>query len=455
MNIVILAAGQGKRMRSNLPKVLQRVAGRPMLEHVLNRARETGDSNRIVIVVGHGAQAVRERFEAEKDICWAVQKEQLGTGDALKSALPELDVLQPTLVLFGDVPFISTSTLKRFIEATPEDAVGLLTIELDNPTGYGRIVRDGERILRIVEEKDATAPEKAIREINTGIMLLPTAKLSDWLSRLGSRNAQGEYYLTDVISLAVDSGFKVCATQAANALEVSGANSKAQLAALERGYQRARATELMDAGVTLIDPDRIDIRGHLTCGTDVTIDVGCVFEGNVELGDDVTVGPYVCIKNAVIGQGTVILPFTHIEGAETGADCRIGPFSRLRPGTRLVGDNHVGDFVEIKKSVIGQGSKVNHLTYIGDTDMGARVNIGAGTITCNYDGVAKHRTVIGDDAFIGSGTELVAPVTVGRGATIGAGTTLTKPAPEDKLTLARARQTTVEGWKRPTKEKKD
>ena len=448
MNIVILAAGMGKRMRSRLPKVLQPLAGKPMLAHVLEKARLLGKNNRIIVVVGHGAEAVKNYFSQAEDITFALQSEQLGTGHALLQALPYCEKGEPTLVLLGDVPLIRSETLTKLVQAAG-DGVGLLTVRLSNPKGYGRIVRENGAVRAIVEEKDATEQQRAIDEVNTGIMVLPTQYLDRWLNELGNQNAQGEYYLTDVIARAVAEGVEVNAALADSATEVEGVNNKVQLAALERAYQMDRAHELMNEGVTLIDPQRIDIRGELTCGKDVTIDVGCVFSGKVILGDGVKVGAYCVLKDVEIGAETEVLPFCHFDGAKVGQEARLGPYSRLRPGTTLADQTHIGNFVEIKKSAIGFGSKVNHLSYIGDTDMGARVNIGAGTITCNYDGVNKFRTTIMDDAFIGSDTQLVA--TVGKGATLGAGTTLTKDAPEGELTIARARQVTLKGWKRPTK----
>ena len=450
MNIVILAAGMGKRMRSRLPKVLQPLADKPMLEHVIEKARLLGSDNRLIVVVGHGAEAVKSYFAQASDLTFALQAEQLGTGHALLQALPYCDPEKPTLVLLGDVPLIRPQTLQDLVNAAG-DHVGLLTVCLDNPKGYGRIVRRDGEVFAIVEEKDATPQERLINEVNTGIMVLPTRYLERWLNELGNQNAQGEYYLTDVIARAVSEGVPVKTARSTSATEVEGVNNKVQLAALERAFQKENALRLMNDGVTVIDPARIDIRGELVCGKDVTIDVGCVFSGRVVLGDGVKIGAYCVLKDVEIGAGTQVLPFCHFDGAQVGQDARLGPYSRLRPGTSLADQTHIGNFVEIKKSVVGLGSKVNHLSYIGDTDMGARVNIGAGTITCNYDGVNKFRTTIMDDAFIGSDTQLVAPVTVGKGATLGAGTTLTKDAPDGELTLARARQTTIKGWKRPTK----
>ena len=452
MNIVILAAGMGKRMHSRLPKVLQPVAGRPMLDHVLDATQGFSDSPRVV-VVGHCAEEVRARYCERSDLVFALQQPQLGTGHALQIASSQLNFADPhTFVCLGDVPLLSKKTISAMREECGMNDLVLLTVKLDNPRGYGRIVRDEfGRVTAIVEEKDATAEQKLIREVNTGIMVLPTAKLKNWLSALTNSNAQGEYYLTDVIGIAAREGARIATVHPEHVYEVEGVNSKRQLAALERTWQRAQAEALLDEGVTLIDPARIDIRGELICAQDVEIDVNCIFEGKVVLEEGVRIGANCVIKDAVIRARTEVLPFCHIDGAEVGAASRIGPYSRLRPGAALAGENHIGNFVEVKKSTVGAGSKINHLTYIGDADVGARVNIGAGTITCNYDGVNKFRTVIGDDAFIGSGTELVAPVTVGCGATIGAGTTLTRAAPEGKLTVGRARQVTIDAWQRPTK----
>lgn len=450
MNVVILAAGMGKRMCSHLPKVLQPIADKPMLEHVIEKTRLLGSDNRLIVVIGHGADAVKSYFAEDKKITFVLQAEQLGTGHALLQALPCCDKNKPTLVLLGDVPLIRAETLKNLVEAAG-DNVGLLTVCLDNPRGYGRIVREDGKVCAIVEEKDATDEQRKIKEVNTGIMVLPTRYLDRWLNELSNQNAQGEYYLTDVIARAVCEGVAVNSALAETATEVEGVNNKVQLAMLERAYQKEKALRLMNNGVTVIDPARIDIRGELICGKDVTIDVGCIFSGKVILGEGVRIGAYCVLKDVEIGKGTEVLPFCHFDGAQVGEDARLGPYSRLRPGTILADQTHIGNFVEIKKSLVGPGSKVNHLSYIGDTDMGAHVNIGAGTITCNYDGVNKFRTTIMDDAFIGSDTQLVAPVTVGKGATLGAGTTLTKNAPDGELTLSRARQMTIKGWKRPAK----
>jgi len=453
MNVVILAAGMGKRMRSDLPKVLHPIAGRPMLACVLDVASSLSP-RRIVVVHGHGADAVRAAF-ADPAIGWALQSPQLGTGHAVMQALPLLDDTVPTLVLYGDVPLTRGDTLRRLLAAAGSHALGLLTVDLADPTGYGRIVRNehGE-VQAIVEHKDASEAQRALRESNTGILVAPTPALRRWLAGLSNHNAQGEYYLTDIVAMAVAEGMPVATAQPDAVWETLGVNSKAQLAELERIHQRNQAEDLMDAGVGLADPARIDIRGSLTVGRDCFIDINCVFEGQVELGDRVRIGAHCVLKNMKIASGTEVLPMCHLEGAQVGADSRIGPFARLRPGTVLGEHNHVGNFVEMKNTQMADHSKANHLAYVGDATVGARVNIGAGTITCNYDGVNKHRTVIEDDAFIGSDTQLVAPVTVGRGATLGAGTTLTRDAPADQLTVSRARQVSVPGWKRPQKLKK-
>ena len=450
MNIVILAAGQGKRMHSNLPKVLHPLAGKALVSHVIDTARSLSP-HKLCLVYGHGGDVVRSTLDAP-DLSWALQEPQLGTGHAVQQALPLLDNTGTTLVLYGDVPLIQVDTLKRLMQAA-EGGLAILTVELADPHGYGRIVRNAAgQVVRIVEQKDASAEERSIREINTGIMAMPTARLGEWLSRLSSNNAQNEYYLTDIVGMAVDAGLPVRTANPAHEWEVLGVNSKVQLAELERVAQRSMAEALMEQGVRLADPARIDVRGSLQCGRDVFIDVNCVFEGNVVLDEAVEVGPNCVLKNARIGAGTRLAAFTHIEDAVVGADGMIGPFARLRPGTELAEDVHVGNFVEIKKSRIAAHSKANHLAYIGDATIGSRVNVGAGTITCNYDGANTHQTIIEDDAFIGSDTQLVAPVTVGRGATLGAGTTLTKDAPPDTLTISRARQTSIPGWKRPVKQ---
>ncbi len=451
LNVVILAAGKGTRMYSDIPKVLHKLAGKPLAQHVLDVA-ENLTPHQICLVYGHGGETVPQSLSA-KNTQYVLQSPQLGTGHAVQQALPLLDDASRTLVLYGDVPLIQTATLKKMLAVA--DGLVLLTVNLANPTGYGRIVRNEQRdILSIVEEKDATPDERSISEINTGILLAPTNLLRVWLANLQNNNAQGEYYLTDIVQMAAAQGIKVSAVQPGQHWEVEGINNKIQLATLERIWQRNLATQLMNQGVTLADPARIDVRGDLTCGRDVEIDVGCIFIGNVALGDNVKVGAYSVIRHANIAQGTQIAAYSHIDESEVGANCRIGPYARLRPGSQLAEDAHVGNFVEIKNSTIGQGSKANHLSYIGDSTIGRRVNIGAGTITCNYDGANKHRTIIGDDAFIGSDTQLVAPVTIGKGATIGAGSTITKDTPDEELTLSRSKQMTIAGWTRPVKEKK-
>ena len=452
MNIVVLAAGAGKRMRSALPKVLHPLAGRPLLSHVIETARALSPT-RIVVVVGHGGEAVQKAVAAP-DIKFAVQHEQLGTGHAVQQALPLLDPAQPTLVLYGDVPLTKASTLKRLVDAAVDGRYGLLTVTLDDPHGYGRIVRDpAGYVVRIVEQKDATLEELRISEINTGIVVTPTAQLAMWLGSLKNDNAQGEFYLTDVVERAIEAGFDVVTTQPDEEWETLGVNSKAQLAELERIHQGNVADALLQAGVTLADPARLDVRGALNCGRDVSIDVNCVFEGQVTLGDDVSVGAHCVLRNATIGAGTRIEPFTHIDGASVGAQNVLGPYARLRPGTVLADEVHIGNFVEVKNAALGRGSKANHLTYIGDADVGARVNVGAGTITCNYDGANKHRTVIEDDVFVGSDSQLVAPVRVGRGVTIAAGTTVWKDVPEDTLVLNDKTQRARTGYVRPVKKK--
>ena len=451
LQVVILAAGKGTRMKSALPKVLHPIAGRPLLGHVIAAAKAL-EPARIVVVYGHGGEAVPKAFE-NQGTAFVIQEPQLGTGHAVQQALPLLDGDGVTLVLYGDVPLILPSTLKRVLEGAAS-GMSVLTVELDDPTGYGRIVRDANgKVQRIVEQKDADAPTRAIREINTGIIAAPSKRLASWLGKLGNQNAQREYYLTDVIAMAVAEGVAVHTAHPDSEWEVLGVNSRDQLAQLERVWQRDHANRLMAAGVTLADPARIDVRGELACGTDVTIDVGCVFDGKVTVGNDVVIGPYCVIKDSTIEAGSRIAAYSHFEGAHVGPNGRIGPFSRLRPGAKLAADVHVGNFVEIKASTLDEGAKANHLAYLGDSEIGKRVNIGAGTITCNYDGANKHKTIIEDDAFIGSDTQLVAPVRVGKGATLGAGTTLTKDAPADQLTVSRAKQVSIAGWKRPTKHK--
>ncbi|MCS6944620.1 MAG: bifunctional UDP-N-acetylglucosamine diphosphorylase/glucosamine-1-phosphate N-acetyltransferase GlmU [Sutterellaceae bacterium] len=459
MNIVILAAGQGKRMRSALPKVLHPLAGRPMLAHVLALARavraQAGGDGRIVVVIGHGAQAVRSAFKHEADVQFVLQEPQLGTGHAVQQAVPWLDEATPTLVLYGDVPLLRAQTVMRLLQAAcaaGRAGVGLLTARLEEPHGYGRIVRDeAGHVRRIVEERDASAEERLITEVNTGILVAPTPALKRWLACLSADNAQGEYYLTDVVTRAVAEGAPVAAVLIQDTEEALGVNSPLQLARLERILQRRLAEQLLDAGVRLADPARIDVRGELTVGTDVVIDVGNVFEGRVHLGDGVRIGPHNLIRDCTIGAGTEVLGYCYLERATIGARARIGPFARTRPEVTLADEVHIGNFVEVKNSSFGHASKANHLAYIGDATVGARVNIGAGTIVANYDGANKHHTVIEDDVHTGSNSVLVAPITVGAGATVAAGSTVSRHVPAGKLTVARVRQTTVEGWQRPTK----
>ena len=454
MNIVILAAGMGKRMNSDLPKVLHPLAGKSLLGHVVDTAR-TLDPQRLVVVYGHGGEQVQAAFAGQTDVQWALQSPQLGTGHAVAQAVPMLVDDVPTLILYGDVPLVKASTLQRLAEAAKGGKLALLSQHVADPTGYGRVVRDAAgNVSRIVEQKDADAETLKINEVNTGILVCPTRPLKRWLTALKNDNAQGEYYLTDVIAAAVADGTGVVTAHPDAEWETLGVNSKTQLAFLERRHQRNLADRLTDSGVMLADPDRIDIRGTLECGRDVSIDVGCVFEGTVRLGKGVKIGPNCVLKDCTLADGTQVQAMSVIDSAEVGAQGRIGPFARLRPGTKLGEDSHIGNFVELKNATTGTGSKINHLSYVGDAEIGSRVNIGAGTITCNYDGVNKHKTIIEDDVFVGSDSQLVAPVTVRRGATLAAGTTLTREAPADSLTLSRVPQTTKSEWKRPQRKTK-
>jgi bifunctional UDP-N-acetylglucosamine pyrophosphorylase/glucosamine-1-phosphate N-acetyltransferase len=439
LEIIILAAGQGTRMRSGLPKVLHPVAARPMLAHVLETANNLAPSA-IHVVIGHGAEQVKERIQPELAINWVVQEQQLGTGHAVDQAMPMVDPSATVLILYGDVPLIGQATLQGLIEQA-QSGMALLTVMLEQPKGYGRILRNSQgRVTAIVEEKDANEAQRQIREGNSGILCCQAAALGDWLRRLDNDNAQGEYYLTDVIAMAVADGVAVEGVIASDCHEVAGINDRMQLAAIERIYQRRCAERLMQQGVSMLDPARFDLRGELSCGSDVEIDANVIIEGKVIIGNRVRIGANVMLKNTRIGDDVVIEPMSLIDGAEIGDGCQIGPFARLRPGSELAAKARIGNFVEVKKSRIGQGSKVNHLSYIGDTEMGAGVNIGAGTITCNYDGANKHQTIIGDNAFIGSDSQLVAPVSIGAGATIGAGSTITSDAPAGGLTLSRTKQ---------------
>jgi bifunctional UDP-N-acetylglucosamine pyrophosphorylase/glucosamine-1-phosphate N-acetyltransferase len=453
LSVVILAAGQGKRMNSAHPKVLQSLAGRPLLRYVVGLARELKPAD-ICVVYGHGGEAVRAAFDGEQ-LRWALQSEQRGTGHAVQQAMPSIPDDHLVLVLYGDVPLLRASTLRDLVALATDRQPALLTVNLADPSGYGRVLRDARgRVKGIVEERDAKPAQRRLREVNTGVLVAPAVRLREWLNRLRTNNAQGELYLTDVIGMATREGLPVAALAAADEDEVLGVNDRAQLARLEAALRARRASEAMAAGATLADPARFDQRGELKLGRDVRIDINVVFEGRVELGDGVRIGPGCVLRDMRIGAGTVVNAHCVLEESEAGARCQIGPFARLRPGVKLADGVHIGNFVELKKSSVGEGSKANHLSYLGDSVIGAGVNVGAGTIACNYDGANKWTTTIGDGAFIGSGSMLVAPVTIGEGATIGAGSTVTREAPAGKLTIARARQVTVEGWQRPAKRSK-
>ncbi len=454
LNTVILAAGQGKRMFSKLPKVLHRLAGLPLLEHVVNTAHALAPQQTPIVVYGHEGEKVRHVL-ANLNVQWVLQDQQLGTGHALLQTLPHLDEAQQTLVLYGDVPLITTETLKKFIANTPVDALGILTAHFPNPTGLGRIIRNEKnQITRVVEDKDADAAQRNIHEINTGIYLIPAKLLKKWLPNLQNNNAQKEYYLTDIVARAEQEAIAIHGMQAPAYEEVLGINDCAQLAICERYFQRTNAENLMRKGVTLLDPNRFDVRGQLQVGQDVILDVNVIIEGNVKIGNQCYIGANTILRNTMIGNNVTIQANSVIDGAEIAEDCLIGPFARLRPGTVLSAHAHVGNFVEVKNSLVGSHTKINHLSYVGDSDVGKQVNIGAGTITCNYDGVNKHRTIIGDHVFIGSNSQLVAPVTIGDGATIGAGSTITRDAPPHQLTLCRAQQRSIENWQRPQKKEK-
>ncbi len=454
LSVVILAAGKGKRMFSDLPKVLHRVGGKPMLGHALDTSRGLGAEQRLV-VYGHGGESVKAAFAEEPDCEWVEQAQQLGTGHAVAQVLPLVPDSAVVLVLYGDVPLVRGETLQPLVDSAHKGYLGLLTVELTDPTGYGRIVRDGAgQVACIVEEKDANAPQRRIHEVNTGILAAPLNRLKTWIHALDNDNSQGEYYLTDVIEMAVNDGVGVEAFSVHDPEDVQGINNRLLLAELERYYQRRRAETLMLDGVTLLDPARVDVRGTLVTGKDVVIDVNAIFEGEVRLGDRVRIGPHTVIRDAVLGDDTEVLAHSHIEGARVGRSTQIGPYGRLRPGAELADGAKVGNFVEIKKAYVGKDSKVNHLTYVGDAEIGEDVNVGAGTITCNYDGANKHKTIIEDHVFIGSNTALVAPVRIGAGATVGAGSTIGKDVPEGGLGLTRARQRTIEDWQRPVKGQK-
>lgn len=451
--VVILAAGQGKRMYSNLPKVLHHLAGKPMLMHVIATAKAVAPESNPVIIYGHQGELVRQTLQY-LELDWAKQEEQLGTGHAVQQALPFIQDDAHVLILSGDVPLISVDTLGELIKRTPKNALGMLTASLANPAGYGRIKRDRNKVTGIVEEKDATDAERKITEVNAGIYYAPATLLKKWLPILKNNNAQGEYYLTDIIANAVQENIEIHTFQPERLDEISGVNSRMQLANLERSYQRQYAEKLMQQGVTIIDPARVDFRGEVEAGQDVTIDINVIFEGRVVLGNGCVIGPNSILKDVVLGDRVEVKANSMIEGAEIGDDCAIGPFARIRPGTKLAAHAHIGNFVELKNTVVGESSKINHLSYIGDSELGKQVNVGAGTITCNYDGANKHKTIIGDNVHIGSDTQLVAPVKVGSGATIGAGSTIIKDVTSQSLTLTQhIDQRTVDKWKRPEKAK--
>lgn len=451
LKTIILAAGQGTRMRSAKPKVLHEIATKPLLQHVCETSGKL-ENNSVCIVYGHGGETVKQALSS-LNASWVEQKQQLGTGHAVQQAIGFVDDADTVLILYGDVPLLKRQTIEALLENVSQNSLALLTVKLDDPTGYGRIVRDqNHAVIRIVEQKDANEVELQINEGNTGILACNGSQLKQWLAKLGNNNAQNEYYLTDIIEMAVNDGLTIATSQPSSADEVLGVNNRSQLAYLERAYQRQQAEDLMTHGVTLRDPSRIDVRGEFVeLGQDIDIDINAIFEGSNRIASNVKIGPNCLIKNASIAEGVEILANSVIEDATIGADSRIGPFARIRPQTELADHVHIGNFVEIKKSNIASGSKVNHLSYIGDSEIGSKVNVGAGTITCNYDGVNKFKTIIEDGAFIGSDTQLVAPVTVGKNATIGAGSTITKDAPAEQLTLSRGKQMTIAGWQRPTK----
>ncbi|SFU88995.1 bifunctional UDP-N-acetylglucosamine diphosphorylase/glucosamine-1-phosphate N-acetyltransferase GlmU [Xenorhabdus koppenhoeferi] len=450
-SVVVLAAGKGTRMYSDLPKVLHLLAGKPMVQHVIDTAMELGTQN-VHLVYGHGGDLMKHTL-SNQNLNWVLQAEQLGTGHAMQQAAPHFADDEDILILYGDVPLIAKDTLERLIMAKPEGGIGLLTAILDNPTGYGRIIRANGEVTSIIEQKDATEEQRKINEINTGILVANGGDLKRWLAKLKNNNAQGEYYLTDVIALAHKEGRQIKAVHPSRLSEMEGVNNRLQLSALERIYQSEQAEKLLLAGVMLLDPARFDLRGTLEHGRDVVIDTNVIIEGHVTLGNHVHIGSGCILKNCIIGDGAVINPYTMIEDSELSTECTVGPFARLRPGTKLAEKVHVGNFVEMKKASLGKGSKAGHLTYLGDSEIGNNVNIGAGTITCNYDGANKFKTIIGDDVFVGSDTQLVAPVTIAKGATIGAGTTVTKDIAENELALSRVKQTHIKDWQRPVKKK--
>ncbi|CNC67188.1 bifunctional N-acetylglucosamine-1-phosphate uridyltransferase/glucosamine-1-phosphate acetyltransferase [Yersinia frederiksenii] len=451
MSVVILAAGKGTRMYSDLPKVLHPLAGKPMVQHVIDAAMKLGAQN-VHLVYGHGGELLKNTL-TDPALNWVLQAEQLGTGHAMQQAAPHFADDEDILMLYGDVPLISVDTLQRLLAAKPQGGIGLLTVKLDNPSGYGRIVRENGNVVGIVEHKDASDAQREINEINTGILVANGRDLKRWLSLLNNNNAQGEFYITDIIALAHADGKKIAAVHPTRLSEVEGVNNRLQLVTLERVYQSEQAEKLLLAGVMLLDPARFDLRGELTHGRDITIDTNVIIEGHVTLGDRVRIGTGCVLKNCVIGDDSEISPYTVLEDSHLDAGCTVGPFARLRPGTELAEGAHVGNFVEIKKSRLGKGSKAGHLSYLGDAEIGSGVNIGAGTITCNYDGANKFKTIIGDDVFVGSDTQLVAPVTVANGATIAAGTTVTRDIAENELVLSRIKQIHIQGWQRPVKKK--
>ncbi|EFV38594.1 MULTISPECIES: bifunctional UDP-N-acetylglucosamine diphosphorylase/glucosamine-1-phosphate N-acetyltransferase GlmU [Hafnia] len=449
LSVVILAAGKGTRMYSDLPKVLHPLAGKPMVQHVIDTALKLGAQN-VHLVYGHGGDLLKDKL-SDQPLNWVLQAEQLGTGHAMQQAAPHFSDDEDVLMLYGDVPLISEETLQRLLAAKPQGGIGLLTVKLVDPTGYGRIVRENDNVVGIVEHKDATAEQHKINEINTGILVASGRDLKRWLGKLDNNNAQGEYYITDIIALAHQEGNKIEAVHPDRLSEVEGVNNRLQLSALEREYQSEQAQKLLLAGVMLLDPARFDLRGELIHGRDISIDTNVIIEGNVKLGDRVRIATGCVLKDCVIGDDCEISPYTVIENATLAAECTVGPFARLRPGADLAEKAHVGNFVEMKKARLGKGSKAGHLSYLGDAEIGDNVNIGAGTITCNYDGANKFKTIIGDDVFVGSDTQLVAPVTIGNGVTIAAGTTVTKDVAEKELVLSRVKQTHIQGWKRPVK----
>lgn len=450
-SVVILAAGKGTRMYSDLPKVLHLLAGKPMVQHVIDTAKSIGASD-IHLVYGHGGDLLKEKL-GEQNLNWVLQAEQLGTGHAMQQAAPHFQDDEDIVMLYGDVPLIAKDTLQRLVEAKPEGGIGLLTVILDNPAGYGRIIRENGEVVGIIEQKDASEEQRKIQEINTGIMVASGKDFNRWLSQLNNNNAQGEYYITDIIALAHKEGNKIATVHPSHLSEMEGVNNRLQLAALERIYQKEQAEKLLLAGVMLIDPARFDIRGTLTHGRDVVIDTNVIIEGNVTLGNNVQIQTGCVLKNCVIGDNSVISPYSVIENSELSTECTVGPFARLRPGAKLAAKSHVGNFVEMKNATLGLGSKAGHLSYLGDAQIGDNVNIGAGTITCNYDGANKFKTVIGDDVFVGSDSQLVAPVTIANGATIGAGTTVTRDVNEGELVVSRVKQTHIKNWQRPVKKK--